>query len=110
MGGVVQDFGLVSPLLGPDTARFLTGHCLQYIGLLILIFILELSAGIAGYVCRDAAEDLLQKKLMESMGNYLAPDAKEVTVLWDLIQRKVRRKGRRACEPAPARSQATKYL
>lgn len=62
---------------------------LQFIALLILIFILELSAGIAGYVCRDAAEDLLQTKLTESMEYYDGPNSKEVTALWDIIQRTV---------------------
>ncbi|XP_034252665.1 CD63 antigen-like [Thrips palmi] len=63
-------------------------HCMivSYIALLILIFILELSAGIAGYVCRDAAKDVLTQKLGESMLNYGKNDT-VVTALWDLMQR-----------------------
>lgn len=61
----------------------------QYIALLILIFILELSAGIAGYVCRDAAEEVLTSKLTESMVNYGKQNETVVTALWDVIQRNV---------------------
>lgn len=57
-----------------------------FTALLILIFILELSAGIAGYVCRDAAEEVLTAKLTESMVNYGKNDT-VITALWDLIQR-----------------------
>lgn len=63
-------------------------HCMvvSYIALLVLIFILELSAGIAGYVCRDAAKEVLTTKLTESMVNYGKNDT-VITTLWDVIQR-----------------------
>lgn len=63
-------------------------HCMivSYIALLILIFILELSGGIAGYVCRDKVEAVLTEKLTESMTNYGDPNATVVTKLWDTIQ------------------------
>jgi len=63
-------------------------HCMvvSYIALLILIFILELSGGIAGYVCRDKVEAVLTEKLTESMKNYGDKNATIVTKLWDGIQ------------------------
>ncbi|KAE8738707.1 hypothetical protein FOCC_FOCC015803, partial [Frankliniella occidentalis] len=60
---------------------------IQYIALLILIFILELSGGIAGYVCRDKVEEVLKEKLTESMINYGDPKD-PVTKLWNTIQSK----------------------
>lgn len=38
--------------------------------MLMLVFILELSGGIAGYVLRDSARDYLNNRLNESMYKY----------------------------------------
>jgi CD63 antigen len=38
--------------------------------MLLLVFILELSGGIAGYVLRNSARDFLKSKLNESMYKY----------------------------------------
>jgi CD63 antigen len=47
-------------------------HCmiLTFSILLLLVFILELSGGIAGYVLRDRAHDFLSHRLNESMFSY----------------------------------------
>lgn len=45
------------------------GFC-QFSVLLLVVFILELSGGIAGYVLRDSARDFLKGKLNESMHKY----------------------------------------
>jgi len=47
-------------------------HCmiLTFSILLLLVFILELSGGIAGYVLRDSARDFLSDKLNKSMHSY----------------------------------------
>lgn len=64
-------------------------HCMivSYIALLILIFILELSAGIAGYVCRDQAAEVLTSKLTATMKDYGEPKSEAITQLWDGMQR-----------------------
>lgn len=63
-------------------------HCMivSYIAMLILIFILELSGGIAGYVCRDQAEAVLMTKLKETMTHYGDPKYDVNTKLWDAVQ------------------------
>ncbi|KAK7864770.1 hypothetical protein R5R35_012266 [Gryllus longicercus] len=62
-------------------------HCMTitFSVLLVLIFILELAAGIAGYVLRNRAEDVLQTHLMETMNQYV--ENTEYTTLWDGMQR-----------------------
>jgi len=47
-------------------------HCmiLTFSILLLLVFILELSGGIAGYVLRDRAHDFLRRELNDSMHSY----------------------------------------
>jgi CD63 antigen len=55
--------------------------------MLLLVFILELSGGIAGYVLRDRAHDFLNYKLNESMHNYnSSAEAKE---FWFTLQTSV---------------------
>lgn len=61
-------------------------HCmiLTFSIMLLLVFILELSGGIAGYVLRDRAHDFLNYKLNESMHNYnSSAEAKE---FWFTLQ------------------------
>jgi CD63 antigen len=52
---------------------------LQFSVALLLVFILELSGGIAGYVLRDRARDYLKGELNKSMYTFDSkPDTKEV--------------------------------
>ena len=60
---------------------------LQFSIMFLLVFILELSGGIAGYVLRDRAHDFLNYKLNESMHNYnSSAEAKE---FWFTLQTSV---------------------
>lgn len=52
--------------------------------LLILVFILELSAGIAGYVLRGQAADLIETKMRTSMEQY--NKSEEIKTVWDTLQ------------------------
>ncbi|XP_053694047.1 CD63 antigen-like [Sabethes cyaneus] len=54
--------------------------------LLVLIFILELAAGISGYVLRNDTYNLLSNSMKNSMKKYGANDSQEVTIIWDKIQ------------------------
>lgn len=60
---------------------------LQFSTLLILIFILELAAGIAGYALRNATASYLSTTLLNSMEQYNV--ANDTTYMWDLIQKEV---------------------
>lgn len=63
---------------------------LQFSTLLILIFILELAAGIAGYALRNTTGSYLSTTLLDSMEQYkVAESADDVTYMWDLIQKEV---------------------
>lgn len=53
--------------------------------LLGIIFVLELAAGISGYVLRNDAQNLLETKLKETMATYKT-DA-TISTLWDYTQR-----------------------
>lgn len=53
--------------------------------LLILIFILELAAGISGYVLRNDTYELVSTTLRGSMAKYRG-EPKEITYIWDEIQ------------------------
>ncbi|XP_011291684.1 CD63 antigen [Musca domestica] len=55
--------------------------------LLGLIFILELAAGISGYVLRSDAESLIKGSLTESMKEYNPTHTNDVTFMWDYVQR-----------------------
>ncbi|XP_055907662.1 CD63 antigen [Eupeodes corollae] len=55
--------------------------------LLGIIFILEISAGISGYVLKGDAEKLIEKKLKETILNYDKDGYAGTTYLWDSIQR-----------------------
>jgi CD63 antigen len=55
----------------------------QFSVLLLVVFILELSGGIAGYVLRDRARDFLKGKLNESMYRY---DNIETQEVWFALQ------------------------
>lgn len=55
--------------------------------LLGIIFILELAAGISGYVLRSDAQSLIKESLTGSMKQYSTNSSNDVTVLWDYVQR-----------------------
>lgn len=55
--------------------------------LLGIIFILEISAGISGYVLKGDAQDLIDKKLQETIMNYNKDGYDGTTYLWDTIQK-----------------------
>ncbi|OXU28496.1 hypothetical protein TSAR_015839 [Trichomalopsis sarcophagae] len=57
--------------------------------LMVLVFILELSAGISGYVLRNDATEVLSEKMKKSMENYNKTNV-ETYVIWDQIQQEVR--------------------
>ncbi|KAM7350928.1 tetraspanin 29Fa [Cochliomyia hominivorax] len=60
---------------------------LSFSVLLGLIFILELAAGISGYVLRSDAEALIKGTLSDSMASYNTTKTNDVTVMWDYVQR-----------------------
>ena len=63
---------------------------LSFSVLLFIIFILELSAGISGYVLRNDAESLIEGQLNDTMKQYIHTEKpNDVTVLWDYVQREV---------------------
>lgn len=53
--------------------------------LLGIIFVLELAAGISGYVLRSEAQSLLETQLIATMDKYKTDE--EIRVLWDFTQR-----------------------
>lgn len=55
--------------------------------LMITVFILELSAGISGYVLRNEAEQMLRGNLKHTMDDYNKVDY--ITRIWDEVQRDV---------------------
>ncbi|KAH8374398.1 hypothetical protein KR009_006951, partial [Drosophila setifemur] len=55
--------------------------------MLAIIFILELAAGISGYVLRSDASDLINKSLLASISEYNTDTQSPVTSLWDNVQR-----------------------
>lgn len=59
---------------------------LTFCGLLTIIFILELSAGITGYILKSSTSDLIMSTLKPTMIDYVNPDKKHITVGWDNIQ------------------------
>ncbi|EAT45474.1 AAEL003210-PA [Aedes aegypti] len=54
--------------------------------LLVFIFILELAAGISGYVLRNDTYNLVSNTLQSSMGKYGGNTSNEITYIWDEIQ------------------------
>ena len=57
--------------------------------LVVLIFIVQVSAGIAAYVMRSDVKDFLRDNLQESMQNY-HEDNPHITKTWNVIQHDVR--------------------
>jgi Tetraspanin family. len=61
--------------------------CLQFAGLLLVVFGMELAGGITGYVLQDDVEDMLRSTVNNSMSKY--PYNKEITKTWDIMQHDV---------------------
>jgi len=63
-------------------------HCMvmTYAVLLGLIFILEISAGIAGFVLRGKVEGMMRTGMEDSMTNYGKPENEGVTKAWNKVQ------------------------
>lgn len=59
----------------------------QFSALLVLIFILELAAGIAGYVLEDQAEAIIKGKMLHNLPFYA--NTTEIREAWDFIQKDV---------------------
>ncbi|CAH0718811.1 unnamed protein product, partial [Brenthis ino] len=59
---------------------------MAFVGSMILMFIFQLSACIAGYVLRGNTVALVQKQLISSMDLYGVDKSFEVTKLWDEVQ------------------------
>ncbi|KAL7739229.1 hypothetical protein ACLKA6_015087 [Drosophila palustris] len=60
---------------------------LSFSVMLFLIFILELAAGISGYVLRSDAYDMINSTLYKSMFEYKSLNQTQTTALWDDVQR-----------------------
>ncbi|CAH1646267.1 unnamed protein product [Spodoptera littoralis] len=59
---------------------------MTFAGAMILMFIFQLSACIAGYALKGNAVSLVQHKLLETMDRYGLNKSIEVTKLWDTVQ------------------------
>lgn len=57
---------------------------------MVLVFILELSGGISGYVLRTRAEEVIREKMMATMPEYKV-NGSEIAEAWDTLQREVRK-------------------
>merc|ERR1712038_39482 len=51
--------------------------------LLLIIFVLEIAAGIAAYVARDKVSDIIQEEMNDSISKYNEPEFKQA---WDVMQ------------------------
>ena len=60
----------------------------QFTAFLVVVFILEFSAGISGYVLRGSVSEVLEKKMQGSMSHY--SNSTEIAGFWDEIQKDVR--------------------
>ncbi|PSN47125.1 hypothetical protein C0J52_14500 [Blattella germanica] len=65
-------------------------HCMviSFSVLLALVFVMELSGGIAGYVMRNEAMDMLKMKLNNTRFDYNSNH--ELTKLWDFMQEELK--------------------
>lgn len=61
--------------------------CLQFAGLLLVIFGMELAGGITGYVLQDDVKYMLQNTVNNSMYKY--PYNKEIAKTWNIMQHDV---------------------
>ena len=89
-GELLDDCNGTQQILSTRNVRVICCPLFQFSCLMILIFILELSAGIAGYVLRDQTAAFLRNELNSSMTRYRIDDYNEITRMWDVIQDQVR--------------------
>lgn len=54
--------------------------------LMVLVFILEMAAGISGYVLRNDTQALVEQELQRTMQKYVAQEA-DIIYIWDHVQR-----------------------
>jgi len=59
---------------------------LTFCGLLSVIFILELSAGITGYILKNSTYSLITSALKQTMPEYINPNKSHIAIGWDNIQ------------------------
>jgi len=57
-----------------------------FTALMVLVFILELSGGISGYVLRNRAGEVIDEKMKETMFQY-SKNESEIVKAWDTLQR-----------------------
>lgn len=55
---------------------------------MVIVFILELSGGISGYVLRARTSSIIQNKMKDTMKIYT--DNKEIAYVWDKLQQDVK--------------------
>jgi len=69
---------------------FKENHCMiiTFAALLLVIFTMELAAGLAGYARRSEIEDMLDQRLNASMHNYYTQ--KEVEKSWNIMQHEMK--------------------
>lgn len=60
---------------------------LQFAGLLLIVFGMELAGGITGYVLREDVSDILENTVNNSMSKYLYNE--EIKKTWDIMQHDV---------------------
>lgn len=84
---VIGSFIFVIALFGCCGA-YKENYCmtLTFSILLVFIFILELAAGISGYVLRNDSYNLVKSTLHSSMAKYGGKTSQEITFIWDEIQ------------------------
>ncbi|XP_070497135.1 CD63 antigen [Chironomus tepperi] len=59
---------------------------LTFCGLLTIIFILELAAGITGYILKNSTSSLITDTLQPTMKDYINNEKPHISVAWDDIQ------------------------
>lgn len=60
---------------------------MQFAGMLLVVFGMELASGITGYVLQDDVEEMLRSTVNNSMDKYLYRS--EITKTWDIMQHDV---------------------
>ncbi|XP_022905243.2 CD63 antigen [Onthophagus taurus] len=55
--------------------------------LMILVFVLQLAAGIAGYALRNSTHSYLEQKLNDSLLSYGGENMENLNTIWDFMQR-----------------------
>lgn len=59
---------------------------LTFCGLLTIIFILELAAGITGYILKNSTNSLITDTLQPTMKDYINKEKPHIAVAWDDVQ------------------------